>query len=112
MAKLSFRVDLGSGRAIGRGKIELLEGVRDHGSISAAGRSMGMSYRKAWLLIAALNEHFKEPVVHAKHGGAAGGGAELTVFGHRAIRLFRAIETKAHAAAAAELKELQAHVKL
>jgi molybdate transport system regulatory protein len=51
MARLTLRLDFGPGQAIGHGKIRLLEAVRDHGSISAAGRSMGMSYRRAWLLI-------------------------------------------------------------
>jgi molybdate transport system regulatory protein len=82
MARLTLRLDFGPGRAIGHGKIRLLEAVRDHGSISAAGRSMGMSYRRAWLLVDALNRLFKAPVVETKHGGSAGGGAELTPFGH------------------------------
>src|SRR5882762_3846234 len=60
----------GPGRAIGHGKVRLLEAVRDHGSISAAGRSMGMSYRRAWLLLDELNHIFEEPVIDAKHGGS------------------------------------------
>src|SRR6516162_9403017 len=83
MARLTLRLDFGPGRAIGHGKIWLLEAVRDHGSISAAGRSMGMSYRRAWLLVDALNRLFETPVVETKHGGSAGGGAELTPFGHQ-----------------------------
>src|SRR6516164_2166487 len=85
MARLTLRLDFGPGRAIGHGKIRLLEAVRDHGSISAAGRSMGMSYRRAWLLVDALNRLFETLVVETKHGGSAGGGAELTPFGHRSI---------------------------
>src|SRR5215467_10833450 len=53
MARLTLRLDFGPGRAIGYGKTRLLEAVRDHGSISAAGRSMGMSYRRVWLLASA-----------------------------------------------------------
>jgi molybdate transport system regulatory protein len=62
MARLTLRLDFGPGRAIGHGKIRLLEAVRENGSISAAGRSMGMSYRRAWLLIDELNHIFEEPV--------------------------------------------------
>ena len=103
-----MRLDFGPGRAIGHGKIRLLEAVRDYGSISAAGRSMGMSYRRAWLLIDQLNHIFEEPVIEAKHGGFGGGGAELTRFGHRVVERYRAIEAKAHAAAAADLDALAA----
>jgi molybdate transport system regulatory protein len=106
MARLTLRLDFGPGRAIGHDKIRLLEA--DYGSISAAGRSMGMSYRRAWLLIDELNHIFEEPVIDAKHGGSGGGGAELTVFGHRVVERYRAIEAKAHAAAAADLDALAA----
>jgi molybdate transport system regulatory protein len=108
MARLTLRLDFAPGQQIGHGKIRLLEAVRDQGSISAAGRTMGMSYRRAWLLVDALNRLFCEPVVETKHGGPAGGGAELTPLGHRLVRHYRAIEAKAHAAGAAELAELAA----
>jgi molybdate transport system regulatory protein len=108
MARLTLRLDFGPGRAIGHGKIRLLEAVRDHGSISAAGRSMGMSYRRAWLLVDALNRLFETPVVETKHGGSAGGGAELTPFGHHVVEQYRAIEDKAHNAGARELAALAA----
>jgi molybdate transport system regulatory protein len=81
----------------------LLEAVRDYGSISAAGRSMGMSYRRAWLPIDELNHIFEEPVIDAKRGGSGGAGAELAAFGHRIVERYRSIEAKAHAAAAADL---------
>ena len=108
MARLTLRLDFGPGRAIGHGKIRLLEAVREYGSISAAGRAMGMSYRRAWLLIDELNHIFEKPVIDAKHGGSGGGGAELTRFGHRVVQRYRAIEAKAHAAAAADLDALAA----
>lgn len=108
MARLTLRLDFAPGRQIGHGKIRLLEAVRDCGSISAAGRTMGMSYRRAWLLIDALNGLFGEPVVETKHGGATGGGAELTPLGHRLVHHYRAIEAKALAAGAGELAELAA----
>jgi molybdate transport system regulatory protein len=108
MARLTLRLDFGPGRAIGHGKIRLLEAVRDHGSISAAGRSMGMSYRRAWLLVDALNKLFETPVVGTKHGGQAGGGAELTPFGRQVVQQYRTIEVKAYEAVAGELSALAA----
>jgi molybdate transport system regulatory protein len=111
MARLTLRVDFGPGRAIGHGKIRLLEAVRVYGSISAAGRSMGMSYRRAWLLIDELNHIFEEPVIDAKHGGSGGGGAELTAFGRRVLEPYRSIEAKAYAAAATDLDALAAALK-
>lgn len=108
MARLTLRLDFGPGQALGHGKIRLLEAVRDHGSIAAAGRSMGMSYRRAWLLVDALNQLFETPVVETKHGGSAGGGAELTQFGHHVVQQYRAIEVKASRAVAAELAALAA----
>jgi molybdate transport system regulatory protein len=108
MARLTLRLDFGPGRAIGHGKIQLLEAVRDHGSISAAGRSMSMSYRRAWLLVDELNRLFETPVVETKHGGSAGGGAGLTPFGHKVVQQYRTIEAKAHAAVADELAALAA----
>jgi molybdate transport system regulatory protein len=110
MARLTLRLDFAPGQAIGHGKIRLLEAVRDRGSISAAGRTLGMSYRRAWLLIDALNRLFGEPVVETKHGGPAGGGAELTPLGHRLVRQYRTIEDKAHAAGADELADLAAAI--
>jgi molybdate transport system regulatory protein len=106
MARLTLRLDFGPGQAVGHGKIRLLEAVRDHGSISAAGRSMGMSYRRAWLLVDELNRLFAKPVVETKHGGSAGGGAELTPFGRLVVQHYRTIEAKAHEAVAGELAAL------
>ena len=106
MARLTLRLDFGPGQAVGHGKIRLLEAVREFGSIAAAGRSMGMSYRRAWLLIDELNTLFDKPVIATKHGGQHGGGAELTPFGSRVVEQYHAIEAKAHAAAAAELEAL------
>ncbi|MGA8760320.1 MAG: winged helix-turn-helix domain-containing protein [Stellaceae bacterium] len=106
MARLTLRLDFGPGQAVGHGKIRLLEAVREFGSIAAAGRSMGMSYRRAWLLIDELNTLFEKPVIATKHGGPHGGGAELTAFGSRVVEQYHAIEAKAHAAAAAELEAL------
>src|SRR5262245_62503633 len=81
MAKLTVRVDLKPGAAVGPGKIRLLELIGESGSISAAGRSMGMSYRRAWTLVAGINRLFREPAVETQLGGTRGGGAALTRFG-------------------------------
>jgi molybdate transport system regulatory protein len=106
MARLSIRVELGEQARIGPGKIRLLELVGEHGSISAAGRAMGMSYRRAWLLIDSLNGCFRKPVVESSPGGSGGGGARLTRFGRALIERFRAIEAKAAAAASPQLAAL------
>jgi len=107
-ARLTLRVDLGEDRAIGPGKIRLLEAIRDTGSITQAGILLGMSYRRAWLLVDDMNNCFREPVISAQVGGTHGGGAALTVFGIRLIDQYRAIEVEAHAATAARLNELEA----
>jgi molybdate transport system regulatory protein len=94
-ARLSIRIDLPGGRRIGPGKIRLLELIDETGSISAAGRAMAMSYRRAWLLVESLNTGFREPVVDAQSGGRHGGGARLTPFGHDLVRRYRVLERDA-----------------
>jgi molybdate transport system regulatory protein len=110
-ARLTLRVDFGADRAIGPGKVLLLEAIRDTGSISQAGRSLGMSYRRAWLLVDDMNRCFREPVVTAQPGGAQGGGAALTAFGNKLIRNYRAIETQAMAAIKPQLHDLEAALR-
>jgi molybdate transport system regulatory protein len=109
--RLTLRVDFGPDRVIGPGKIVLLEAIRDTGSISQAGRSLGMSYRRAWLLVDDMNRCFREPVVTAQPGGAQGGGAALTAFGEKLIQRYRAIETQATAAAKPQLHDLEASLR-
>ncbi|WP_184361018.1 winged helix-turn-helix domain-containing protein [Rhizobium sp. BK602] len=94
---------------LGRGKMELLEHIRDTGSISAAGRAMDMSYRRAWLLISELNRMFREPVVESQRGGQKGGGAALTPFGEELLARFRAMEGAMRAAIAGDLEWLEAN---
>ncbi len=108
MARLTLRIDFDGDRAIGPGKIRLLELIEAKGSISAAGREMGMSYRRAWLLVDSLNRCFREPVVAAQTGGAHGGGAVLTGLGRAVIRHYRAIEERAAAAGADHVGALAA----
>jgi molybdate transport system regulatory protein len=110
-ARLTLRVDLGGDRAIGPGKIRLLEAIRDTGSITKAGVALGMSYRRAWLLVDDMNNCFREPVIAAQAGGSHGGGASLTPFGKRLIDQYRAIEAEAHSATASRLGELEAACK-
>lgn len=95
MASLSIRIDLGPGTRIGPGKVRLLELIAEHGSISAAGRALAMSYRRAWLLVDEMNRTLPAPVVAAKPGGRSGGGAALTEFGGRLVACYRAIERDA-----------------
>ena len=105
--RLTLRVDFGSKRSIGPGKIRLLEEIGRSGSISQAGRSLGMSYRRAWLLIDDLNHSFRHAVVRAKTGGMQGGGAALTEFGSQLVRDYRAIEQAASGAAKTRLRRLE-----
>jgi len=98
MVKLALRIEFDEERAIGPGKARLLELIQQHRSIAAAGRAMGMSYRRAWLLVDDLNHCFDEPVVQAQHGGRAGGGAAITPFGQTLVEHFRAIEKEAESA--------------
>jgi molybdate transport system regulatory protein len=109
--RLTLRVDFGPGRSIGPGKIRLLEAIDRTGSISQAGRSLGMSYRRAWLLIDDMNQCFRHAVVSARPGGAQGGGAMLTEFGAGLIRDYRAIETAAEVAAKKRLHGLEAALR-
>lgn len=109
--RLTLRVDFGPGRSIGPGKILLLEAIDRTGSISQAGRALGMSYRRAWLLIDDMNQCFRDAVVNAKPGGAQGGGAVLTEFGMELVRDYRAIETAAEVAARKRLRGLEAVVR-
>jgi molybdate transport system regulatory protein len=97
--RLSIRLDLTTGDRIGPGKIALLEAIRTTGSISAAARRLGMSYRRAWLLVEQLNDSLQEPAVTAAPGGRQGGGAAVTPAGERVIELYRSIEDAARSAA-------------
>jgi molybdate transport system regulatory protein len=105
---LHVRVVLPDGAVFGPGRAALLEGIRDQGSIAAAGRAMGMSYRRAWVLVDSVAREFGAPVVQAAPGGVRGGGAVLTPLGEHLLAHYRAIEAKATAAAAAELESLAA----
>jgi molybdate transport system regulatory protein len=109
--RLTVRIDFGADRALGPGKIRLLEAIRKTGSISKAGRSLDMSYRRAWLLVDDMNRCFREPVVTTKPGGAQGGGAALTPFGAGLIEKYRSVEARATVAAKAQLRALQSSLR-
>lgn len=104
--RFRFRVTLREVIAVGPGKVELLEAIREHGSITAAAKALGMSYRRAWLLLDEINHALKTPVIHTAQGGSQGGGATLTPTGETVIRLYREIETKAARAASREIAAL------
>ncbi len=107
MAELSIRIDFGPDQRVGPGKIELLEHIAALGSISAGGRAMNMSYKRAWELIEELNTIFGRPAVDSKAGGKKGGGATLTPFGLGLISRYRAMERAATAACEPHLAALK-----
>jgi molybdate transport system regulatory protein len=108
---VSVRLDFGQITRLGPGKARLLELIAEHGSISAAGRAMGMSYRRAWLLVDSLNQAFREPIVGTRLGGKADKRAELTAFGLEVVARYRAIEAAARRAIAHDLKFLEGAIK-
>ncbi len=104
---LTIRVDFGAFGYLGPGKIALMELIAEHGSISAAGKEMDMSYRRAWLLVDEINRIFREPLVEKQMGGSGGGGARLSPLGQDVVRRYRAIQRAAAAATAADIKALK-----
>jgi molybdate transport system regulatory protein len=109
--QLSIRIDLETGGRIGPGKIALLAAIRKTGSITAAARSIDMSYRRAWLLVDELNKLLKEPVVTTTTGGAMGGSTTLTPIGGKTVALYHSIEARAWAAGRAEFQTLRKLVR-
>jgi molybdate transport system regulatory protein len=108
---LLLRVLSSKNPAMGPGKARLVTLISDTGSISAAARKMGMSYRRAWQLVEALNKSFNEPVVLTAVGGKRGGGAEVTDFGKRLVESYHRMEAKASSAIAADLEEFNSHLR-
>jgi molybdate transport system regulatory protein len=87
-----FRIDFAKHSSVGPGKIGLLEAIRDAGSVSQGARNIGMSYRRAWLLVESLKQSFREPVTAASTGGKDGGGMLVTEFGDALIKNYRELE--------------------
>lgn len=90
--RISLRLHFTSGLTFGPGKANLLQFIDEDGSISAAGRRMGMSYRRAWSLVEEMNTHYETPLVDSSRGGAKGGGAVLTLKGRAVLAEYRALE--------------------
>jgi len=106
--RLRIRIVFGEEGMLGPGKADLLAGVARHGSIAAAGREMGMSYKRAWELIGTLNGMFRAPLVESTRGGPGGGGAALTELGREVLAQYRAFEQEAAAGGSARLAALHA----
>jgi molybdate transport system regulatory protein len=104
---LRLRVVLDRDIAIGPGKADLLEGIAATGSIAAAGRRMGMSYKRAWLLVEQMNASFKAPLVAAAKGGEHGGGAALTKAGADVLKRYRRMEAATQRAVAVDAAALK-----
>src|ERR1700730_4790034 len=107
---LSVRIDLDSEGRIGPGKIQLLENIRELGSISAAGRAMDMSYKRAWDLVDEINRICRQAAGERETGGKNGGGAVLTPFGVSLVSRYRKIERDAATAVRKELAALQTDI--
>jgi molybdate transport system regulatory protein len=105
--RLRMRLMRGEEIALGPGKVDLLEGIERTGSISAAGRELGMSYRRAWKLVETMNRCFANPLVETAKGGHSGGGANLTPEGRQALAAYREMESLAQDAVQANAQTLQ-----
>lgn len=106
--RLTLRLDFSNGHRLGPGKVRLLEAIDQHGSISAAGRALGMSYRRAWLLVDEINRAFALPAVAGQTGGSGGGGTALTDWGRELVALYRGLEAAADGAGAGALDRIDA----
>ena len=107
LPKPQLRVLLGSATTIGPGKATLVDAIGRTGSISAAAREMGMSYRRAWDLVETMNRCFREQLVETRAGGKGGGGSKVTPFGREVVRRYRAMEGKAARSVAIDMKALE-----
>lgn len=109
MVNVRFRLDFAPGASVGPGKIDLLAAIDAEGSLSAAARSIGMSYRRAWLLLDSLNASFDSPVTRASVGGRGGGGVLLTPFGRELVRHYREFAAEVDALASRRWGRVTAH---
>lgn len=108
---ITLRLTLSDRVALGPGKADLLEAIRETGSIASAGRRMGMSYQRAHDLVSALNEDFEAPLVEAVVGGTKGGGASLSALGEEILAAYRLVEQEALAATADRLEGLRRRLR-
>lgn len=109
-SQLSLRLEIGDAVRLGPGKVRLLELIGANGSITAAAREMGMSYRHAWLLVDSLNGAFRLPLVETRAGGKAEQRAVVTELGRDVMARFRAMQASAAAAVADDLRALEAQL--
>ena len=108
---LRIRIVFGEVWMLGPGKADLLERIRDTGSISAAGRTMSMSYKRAWSLVEGMNKAFREPLVESTRGGARGGGARLTEAGAVVLENYRKLQEIMAEAGAARIGTIRAMLR-
>lgn len=109
--RLRIRILFGDDLMLGPGKADLLEAIREFGSIAAAGRSMTMSYKRAWSLVEEMNRAFKAPLVDSARGGAKGGGASLTKTGEKVLANYRKLEEITAEAGDAQLEAIRMMLK-
>jgi molybdate transport system regulatory protein len=109
--RITARVIAQGERAFGPGKAELLEKIASEGSISKAAKAMDMSYSRAWQLVDAMNSAFRKPLVESSTGGKKGGGAVLTKHGEEVLSLFRRLEMRLNADAAAFFEDFERRLK-
>ncbi|HEY2464975.1 MAG TPA: LysR family transcriptional regulator [Steroidobacteraceae bacterium] len=107
---IRIRIDFAENVNVGPGKIALLEAIKSTGSISDAARSLGMSYRRAWMLINSLKQGFSEAVTVSSAGGAGGGGARVTSFGASLIKHYRMLEREIGRLGVQRLADVMPHV--
>lgn len=105
--RLSLRLVFGEDAMLGPGKAELLERIRDTGSISAAGRAMKMSYKRAWMLVEEMNAAFRDALVDSTRGGPNGGGARLTAAGQAVLTQYRSLEATVVQTGAVQISTLR-----
>jgi len=108
---LTLRILAGDVPAMGPGRARLVSLIASTGSIAAAAREMGMSYRRAWQLVEAMNASFSEPLVVTAVGGARGGGAIVTRFGELVVEEYYRMESKASAVIVADLRKYARHLR-
>ena len=107
---IRFRIDFSENLNLGPGKITLLEAIEAHGSLVTAAASLGLSYRRAWLLLDSLNKTFSEPVTRSSAGGKSGGKSSITEFGRLLIKQYRRLENEISDIGRRHLKEILPHV--
>lgn len=109
-SSIKIRLYLNDKVALGPGKADLLDAIMQNGSISAAGRAMEMSYKRAWDLVNTMNESFAKPIVVTAKGGSHGGGAEVTEFGQQILKHYRQAQMNAEKAIEDEMLSLSQHL--